>query len=611
MTERETKAQALKRSLAIATRALSGEDDLDVQFSGESAALADGKLILPSLPANISTSQMSVLRGKADALALRIANHDSLVHRNLRPGPGPARNIFDALEQTRCEAIGERVLSGAGENMRYALIERCVRKGFASATDPEQAPLSEALALLVRQRLTGRDVPAEASGLVSLWRTEIEAKAGSSLDALGEGLGDQSAFAALVRDLLRDMELIDEAGLERDDADDDAESEAQDNSASAQDNNDSSEEDQQQQEGTSDTGDADENDQQTDLLDDDADFGDAQDSQGDEVPVRPNLRSMGDGRSTYRVFTGKYDEIIRAEELCEPEELARLRTYLDRQLERLKGAVARLANRLQRQLMAQQQRSWKFDLEEGVLDTARLTRVVTDPMQPLSFKEETQIEFRDTIVTLLLDNSGSMRGRPIMIAALTADILAQTLERCGVKVEILGFTTRAWKGGQSREDWNQAGKPRDPGRLNDLRHIIYKAADAPIRRARNNLGLMMREGLLKENIDGEALLWAHDRLLRRPEARRILMVISDGAPVDDTTQSHNKSGYLESHLREVIADIERKSEVQLLAIGIGHDVTRWYKRAVTITDAEQLGGAITDQLAGLFSRPEQRRELKR
>jgi cobaltochelatase CobT len=407
-----------------------------------------------------------------------------------------------------------------------------------------------------------------------------------------------------VQDLLRDMELIDEAGSENDDSEEEADSEPEDSNPSAQDENSQDETEEQESEGSSDTGDADESEQQSDAIDDESEIGDTQDSQGDDVPIRPNFRPMGEGSSTYRVYSQKHDEIIRAEDLCDPEELARLRKYLDRQLERLKGAVARLANRLQRQLLAQQQRSWTFDLEEGVLDTARLTRVVTDPMSPLSFKEESEQEFRDTVVTLLLDNSGSMRGRPIMIAALTADILARTLERCGVKVEILGFTTKAWKGGRSRDDWIEANKPRDPGRLNDLRHIIYKSAESPIRRAHNNLGLMMREGLLKENIDGEALLWAHERLMMRPESRRILVVISDGAPVDDTTQSQNKSGYLESHLREVIADIERRSNIQLLAIGIGHDVTRWYKRAVTITDAEQLGGAITNQLAELFGEKE-------
>jgi cobaltochelatase CobT len=300
------------------------------------------------------------------------------------------------------------------------------------------------------------------------------------------------------------------------------------------------------------------------------------------------------------VFTQAHDEIVPAEALCEPEELTRLRAYLDQQLASLSNVVSRLANRLQRKLLAQQNRAWNFDLEEGMLDVARLTRVIIDPTAPLSFKQEQETEFRDTVVSLLIDNSGSMRGRPIMVAAVCADILARTLERCAVKVEILGFTTRAWKGGASRDEWLKAGKPAAPGRLNDLRHIIYKSADSPWRRARKNLGLMMREGLLKENIDGEALLWAHQRLIGRTEQRRILMVISDGAPVDDSTLSVNSGHYLERHLRRVIAEIEGKSPVELIAIGIGHDVTRYYRRAVTIVDVEQLGGAITEQLAALF-----------
>lgn len=305
--------------------------------------------------------------------------------------------------------------------------------------------------------------------------------------------------------------------------------------------------------------------------------------------------------SDYKAFTNKFDEMILAEELCDAEELERLRAYLDKQLQHMSAIVARLANRLQRRLMAQQNRSWEFDLEEGVLDPARLSRIIMDPQQPLSFKREKDMNFRDTVVTLLLDNSGSMRGRPITVAATCADILARTLERCGVKVEILGFTTRAWKGGQSREAWLQAGKPANPGRLNDLRHIVYKAADAPWRRARRNLGLMMREGLLKENIDGEALDWAHKRLLARSEQRRILMMISDGAPVDDLTLSVNPGNYLEKHLRSIIEEIETRSPVELIAIGIGHDVTRYYRRAVTIVDAEELGGAMTEKLAELFA----------
>jgi cobaltochelatase CobT len=327
------------------------------------------------------------------------------------------------------------------------------------------------------------------------------------------------------------------------------------------------------------------------------------DGESDEAAEarRPPAGGADQRGTDYKAFNPRFDEIVAAEDLCEPEELERLRSYLDKQLNNLSSVVARLANRLQRRLMAQQNRAWEFDLEEGMLDPARLVRVVIDPQQPLSFKREKDTDFRDTVVTLLMDNSGSMRGRPITVAATCADILARTLERCGVKVEILGFTTRAWKGGQSRENWLQAGKPANPGRLNDLRHIIYKSADAPWRRARKNLGLMMREGLLKENIDGEALDWAHKRLLGRSEQRRILMMISDGAPVDDSTLSVNPGNYLERHLRAVIEEIETRSPVELIAIGIGHDVTRYYRRAVTIVDAEELGGAMTEKLAELFS----------
>ena len=313
----------------------------------------------------------------------------------------------------------------------------------------------------------------------------------------------------------------------------------------------------------------------------------------------------------YKVFTRAFDEIVNAEELCDTDELDRLRAFLDKQLQALHGAVARLANRLQRRLLAQQNRGWDFDLDEGMIDAARLARVIVDPMHPLTFKQERDTQFRDTVVTLLLDNSGSMRGRPIMVAACCADILARTLERCGVKVEILGFTTRAWKGGHAREAWLNALKPPLPGRLNDLRHIVYKSADAPWRRSRRNLGLMMREGLLKENIDGEALAWAHARLLARPEQRRILMMISDGAPVDDSTLSVNSGSYLERHLRQVIEEIETRSPVELLAIGIGHDVTRYYRRAVTVTDAEELAGVMTEKLAELFDEDLAWRQLHR
>jgi cobaltochelatase CobT len=336
---------------------------------------------------------------------------------------------------------------------------------------------------------------------------------------------------------------------------------------------------------------------------------------GEEQPGRPSKRhepdfNRGRNEPAYRAFTTQFDEVIDAAELCDADELTRLRHMLDQQLSHLQAVVAKLANRLQRRLLAKQNRSWNFNLEEGLLDAARLPRVIVNPELPLSYKQESDTEFRDTVVSLLIDNSGSMRGRPITVAAMTGDILARTLERCGVKVEILGFTTRMWKGGQSREHWIAGGKPSNPGRLNDLRHIVYKSADAPWRRARKNLGLMLREGILKENIDGEALLWAHNRLIGRPEQRKIMMVISDGAPVDDSTLSVNPGNYLEHHLRQVIDWIELRSPVELIAIGIGHDVTRYYRRAVTLVDVEQLGGTVLEQLAALFeedSAPAQRR----
>ncbi len=600
MSNTETRSDLFKRALGATTRALSGQRDLDVRFGSNQAGINDGAISLPSPPAALDGKAAAIARGKADALALRLAHHNARTHARGAPGNAQGQAVFEALEQVRCEAIGANALPGASDNMHASLRDRCARRGYADMHTREEAPLAEAVALIARERLTGTPAPQEADGLLDLWRAEIENKAGAALDALQGDLGDQKTFGKAVRALLRDLDLDDNLGADSEEDKEDNSEDEQSN-PNAQDGDDQDEgEDDSDNDGSSDSGDADESEQQSSLLDDDADVGESQDGAGEDLPLRPNYQPGGGEGAPYHVYTTKYDETVRAEDLCEQAELTRLRGYLDRQLEKLRGAVARLANRLQRRLMAQQQRGWEFDLEEGMLDPARLTRIITDPLSALSFKRETETDFRDTVVTLLIDNSGSMRGRPIMIAALSADILARTLERCGVKVEILGFTTRAWKGGQSKEDWLAAGKPRFPGRLNDLRHIIYKPADMPMRRARNNLGLMMREGLLKENIDGEALLWAHKRLQARPEGRRILMVISDGAPVDDTTQSQNPGGFLEAHLRQVIGEIENFSDVQLIAIGIGHDVTRWYSRAVTLTDAEQLGGVITEQLADLF-----------
>jgi cobaltochelatase CobT len=601
---REPPSEPLKRAVAGTLRAIAGKPDLDITFAAERAQLVAGAARLPEPPRRMTRKDAAILRGHADALALKLACHDPKVHAWLLPKGIEARAVFEAVEQARCEAIGARRMTGVKANLAAMLDERYSKASYDDIAERADAPIEEALALMIRERLTGAEPPASGKKVVDLWRGWIEDKAGRNLENLDLTLNDQKAFARSVHELLSALDMGDELmGHLDDDLTDESDPD--------------SDQDPGQEEGGERGEDSSDGMQssETEASDDEPEFGelekadapasempdeaDADDAQDMAEPPRRSL-SNSEGRGDYRAYTNKFDETLQAEDLCEPEELARLRTYLDKQLTNLQGVVGRLANRLQRRLLAQQSRSWEFDLEEGTLDPARLSRVVTDPMQPLSFMRERDTDFRDTVVTLLLDNSGSMRGRPITVAATCADILARTLERCGVKVEILGFTTRAWKGGASREAWLQAGKPPNPGRLNDLRHIIYKSADAPWRRARKNLGLMMREGLLKENIDGEALDWAHKRLLGRPENRRILMMISDGAPVDDSTLSVNPGNYLERHLRAVIDEIENRSPVELIAIGIGHDVTRYYRRAVTIVDAEELGGVMTDKLAELF-----------
>ena len=520
------------------------------------------------------------------------------------PGNMQARGVFDAVEQARVEAIGARRMAGVAKNLTAMLDDHFHRGKFDEITDRADAPLADALAMMVRERLTGMAPPQAAKKLVELWRPFIEDKARSRLDRLEAVIEDQRKFADALHDLLDALELGDRTDADQDEDDQDENQDGDQDQSGAEGQPDGeAQQDMNMEQAEASSEDAAESAEAAQSSSSDT-FEDSEMGE-DETPgdtTRPPMRGGNEPRGPeYHAFAPKFDEVVNAEDLCDPEELERLRAYLDKQLAHLQGVVARLANRLQRRLMAQQNRAWDFDLEEGILDPARLSRVVTDPMHPLSFMHEKEATFRDTVVTLLLDNSGSMRGRPITVAATCADILARTLERCGVKVEILGFTTRAWKGGQSREAWLAAGKPGGPGRLNDLRHIVYKSADAPWRRARKNLGLMMREGLLKENIDGEALDWAHKRLLGRSEQRRILMMISDGAPVDDSTLSVNPGNYLERHLRHIIEEIETRSPVQLIAIGIGHDVTRYYRRAVTIVDAEELGGAITDKLAELFS----------
>ncbi|MBS0477150.1 MAG: cobaltochelatase subunit CobT [Proteobacteria bacterium] len=598
----ESPLDRFKSVLAGTARAVAHEPEVEVAWTADNPVQNGKNMRLPMPGRGLPRDQAMEARGFADSFALRLRHHDEALHNRIAPGEATARAAFDAVEAVRYEALGARAYPGMRGNLDAALQVRTQGDPIARASRADEVPLPTALGLILREHLTGQPVPAAARAGVDMVRDWIEERAGADFDALALSLDDQQAFQRLSLDMLQHLELTRADQLEPDtedsedeDGEDDGE-EQPDDSEGAEDQNPAeaaAEPSEGEEEGDS------EAERQTE--DDSAEAEEGDEGEEGMLPVRPNRPwTEIPANFDYKAYTQAFDEVIAAPELCDDEELTRLRAYLDAQLKGLQGVVTKLANRLQRRLMAQQNRSWDFDQEEGLLDAARLARVVISPGQSLSYKIERDIEFKDTVVTLLIDNSGSMRGRPISIAAISADVMARTLERCGVKTEILGFTTRAWKGGQSREAWLAGGKPPQPGRLNDLRHIIYKKADQPYRHARKNLGLMMREGLLKENIDGEALLWAHTRLLARPEDRRILMVISDGAPVDDSTLSVNSAGYLEQHLRKVIDWIEKQSPVQLVAIGIGHDVTRYYRRAVTIMDVEQLGGTMIEQLAGLF-----------
>ena len=600
-------ADPFKKALAEATKVMANNPELNVNYTVDPSGISGDSIRLPQISRRMSREEVLIARGTSDALALYHRYHNEKTHARYVPEGGIAQEIYEAMETARCEALGARDMPGTAGNIDAKIASETDRMGYRDIKERSEAPLSDAAGFLIRSLATGRELPEGAQNVLNLWRDFLETQAGKTIENVSDQLEDQSQFAKFARQVITDLGYGDQLGNDPDNMDDEDEEEFQ-NDADEENNPDSTgEEDSQDEESDANPEQSQEEQQDAGIasvsLDDDAsdDMSEETELPEGESPIEPpKPQPISEADPNYKVFAREYDEEVHAEELAEPVELERLRAYLDQQLEPLKGAVSRLANKLQRRLQAQQNRSWLFDLEEGILDAGRLARIVANPTTPLSFKMEQDTEFRDTVVTLLLDNSGSMRGRPISIAAICADVLARTLERCNVKVEILGFTTRAWKGGQSRERWLNDGRPQQPGRLNDLRHIIYKGADAPWRRSRPNLGLMMKEGLLKENIDGEALEWAHRRITARAEQRKILMVISDGAPVDDSTLSVNPANYLEKHLRDVIDMAERRNAVELLAIGIGHDVTRYYERAVTITDVEQLAGAMTEQLAALF-----------
>lgn len=595
----------VKRVTEAALKAISARNDVEVSFAPGAHGIVDTgnglQARLPTPSRKIESHDLRILRGEADTAALRLRYHDETIYRRQRPaGPGSAK-LFDVAEQARVEAIGTKLLAGVATNLIEYQEARARDQGFHLVNEREDSQVPDAVGLILREKLTGQTIPASSQPLVNLWRDWVEKKAGEKLHNLKSTLHDQELFGENFREILEDLDLP--ADFDGEPENDQSQNQDQD------DQNDEQEPESAESDSDSENEETDEQEMDTEFLDPDAleDIEDMMEQDETEEDSESTMRGQPqhpefpEGRvKPYRAFTSEHDEIVGAEELCDPEELGRLRAQLDQQLSNSQGVVSRLANRLQRRLMAQQQRWWEFDLEEGFLDSGRLARIVVNPLHPLSYKIEKEHNFRDTVVTLLIDNSGSMRGRPISVAAMSADIIARTLERCAVKVEVLGFTTRAWKGGQAREEWVSEGKTSNPGRLNDLRHIIYKGADTPWRRARRNLGLMLREGLLKENIDGEALMWAYNRLIGRPEHRRILMVISDGAPVDDATLSVNPGNYLERHLRNVIEFIEEKTPIEVTAIGIGHDVTRYYRRAVTINDAEELGGTMMQNLTELF-----------
>lgn len=609
MNERANRVEEFRRVTGAAMRAIAGRAELNAVFAPAPHGLSGGEARLPLPSRELGALEVGVVRGVADAIALKLRHHSDAIHAREAPKGDAARAAFDSVEQARVEALGARRMAGVADNLAVALDEHCRQHDFARIADRIDAPLPEVLRLLAREALTGAMPPPAARRMVELWRQGLDARVREDLAGLADLAGDQRLYAKAVRRLLADLDI--DLGAEEpgsSEADADAEGDNKDDRQSDAEGGDKSPaETFAAMEGRK--AEAADAMAEGESMDADAEM---RGVPGEDQPGRPGRPQDGlansRGQPLYRAFTVEFDEEVDAAELCDAAELQRLRQLLDQQLAHLQTVVGKLANRLQRRLLAQQTRAWEFDLEEGLLDTGRLARVVVNPAMPLSFKREKETEFRDTAVTLLIDNSGSMRGRPITVAAMSADILARTLERCGVKVEVLGFTTRMWKGGGARERWIASGKPANPGRLNDLRHIVYKAHDAPWRRARKSLGLMLREGILKENIDGEALLWAHDRLIGQSEQRRILMVISDGAPVDDSTLSVNPGNYLERHLRDVIQWIETRSSVELVAIGIGHDVTRYYRRAVTIVDAEQLGGTMLEKLAELFEETRERPE---
>ena len=544
---------------------------------------------------NLSTREDYIkLRAETDSEALKRKFSDKNIYQKNIPHNSSCRLLYNISEKIRYEMLGTKMLKGISKNLKDNYSHKIILKRKDQLKSKDNVKIAEAFELYMLKNFLGIKLNSLSKKILSFWEKDFQSSFDEHLSYLNNNLENQEVYNSKFSEILQQMEIF---NSENDDEKQDKQENENNNNNNQDNQNQTQGEDEKKQQDKDQNGldaDCDLNEFRMDeqLVDTDSE---EQSSENIIQKINPNIRNK-----EYNIFTTEFDEIAKAETLEAAEEILKLRKNLDQQLVGFQDLVTRLANKLQRQLLAKQNRSWEFDLEEGLLDSSKLPRIIIDPYNSLSFKKEKDLEFKDTVVTLLIDNSGSMRGRPITIAALCADILSRTLERCSVKVEILGFTTKNWKGGNSREEWNKRGKRKNPGRLNDLRHIIYKSADIHWRQSKKNLGLMLKEGLLKENIDGEAITWAFNRIKKRKEERKILMVISDGAPVDDSTLSVNSGDFLEKHLKKIVKFIENKSDVEILAIGIGHDVSRYYQKAIKITDIQELGDVMIGQLSGLF-----------
>ena len=586
--------EKFKQALISTAKAISG--DLKLENNDEIKILKNTNFV--DIEKLNSKSDFIKARAESDSSALKKKFSSSLIYKKNLPSNNSCKSLYLIAEKIRYESLGCRMLKGIEKNLKqnYDQIINS-KKNKDQIKDKNDVPVSEAFELYMLKKFHKLNLNSLSSNILSFWEKDFDQAISKHIKYLEENLESQNNYSLKFSKILQDMEIFQNEDNEETikENNDDKQNNASDDD---RDNNDNDQKDNQNEEETEARLDADYeiNEYKLDeqMVEDDA-------NQQNDQQIIQN-KSIQDINLDYKIFTNQFDEITKAENLENSDDADKLRKTLDQQLIGFQDVITKLANKLQRQLLAKQNRSWEFDLEEGLLDSSKLARIIIDPYNSLSFKKEKDLDFKDTIVTLLIDNSGSMRGRPITIAAICADILSRTLERCSVKVEILGFTTKNWKGGQSREFWNKEGKPKTPGRLNDLRHIIYKSADTHWRQAKKNLGLMLKEGLLKENIDGEAITWAYNRLKKRKEERKILMVISDGAPVDDSTLSVNSGDFLEKHLKKIVKFIEDKTSVEILAIGIGHDVSRYYNRAIKITDVNELGDVMISQLSDLFDK---------